>query len=73
LIGSLLLRTLDRSQRIHLAMRCRGFDGVIRTSRPSRLHGRDVLTLAAAGCVLPAMRVFDGPSLLGRFVSGLLP
>jgi cobalt/nickel transport system permease protein len=27
MIGQLLLRTLDRAQRIHLAMRCRGFDG----------------------------------------------
>lgn len=72
LIGNLLLRTLDRSQRIHLAMRCRGFDGAIRTCRPARLNGRDVLVLAAAGCVLLAMRIVDGPSLLGRFVAGLL-
>jgi cobalt/nickel transport system permease protein len=72
LIGNLLLRTLDRSQRIHLAMRCRGFDGIIRTCRLSRLHGRDVLVLVAAGCVLLAMRLVDGPSLLGRLVTGLL-
>jgi len=72
LIGNLLLRTLDRSQRIHLAMRCRGFDGAIRTCRLRRLNSRDVLVLVVAGGVLFAMRVFDGPSLLGRFVTGLL-
>jgi cobalt/nickel transport system permease protein len=37
MIGQLLLRTLDRAQRIHLAMRCRGFDGEIRTVRRLRL------------------------------------
>jgi len=71
LLGSLLLRTLDRSQRIHLAMRCRGFDGAIRTRNPLRLNGRDILVLAAALGVLLAMRVFDGPMLLGRFIIGL--
>ena len=71
LLGSLLLRTLDRSQRIHLAMRCRGFDGVIRTHNPQRLNGRDVLILAVVLGALIAMRFFDGPMLLGRFIIGL--
>ncbi|MDR2551164.1 MAG: cobalt ECF transporter T component CbiQ [Desulfobulbus sp.] len=72
LLGSLLLRTLDRSQRIHLAMRCRGFDGTIHTRNPLRLNGRDVLTLTIVLAALLAMRVFDGPMLLGRFVTGLM-
>ena len=29
-MGNLLLRTVNRAQRIHLAMNCRGFDGEIR-------------------------------------------
>jgi len=72
LLGSLLLRTLDRSQRIHLAMRCRGFDGTIRTRNPLRLKGRDILVLAVTLGTLLAMRVFDGPMLLGRFIIGLM-
>jgi len=71
LLGSLLLRTLDRSQRIHLAMRCRGFDGTIRTRNLSRLKGSDVLVLAVVLGVLLAMRGFDGPVFLGRFIIGL--
>ncbi len=35
MIGHLLLRTVDRAQRIHIAMRCRGFDGDIRAIRVS--------------------------------------
>ena len=42
MIGQLLLRTLARAQRIHLAMLSRGFDGKIRLVRPLHLHGRDV-------------------------------
>jgi cobalt/nickel transport system permease protein len=33
LLSHLLLRTLDRAERIYLAMRCRGFDGRIRIIR----------------------------------------
>ncbi|WP_028317590.1 cobalt ECF transporter T component CbiQ [Desulfobulbus elongatus] len=72
LLGSLLLRTLDRAQRIHLAMRCRGFDGTIRTCRPSRLTGRDLLVLALCGGALLVLRAVDGPLLLGRLVTGLI-
>jgi len=36
MLGHLLLRTLDRAQRLHLAMLSRGFDGEIRLLRPLR-------------------------------------
>ena len=48
LIGGLLLRTLDRGQRIHLAMLCRGFDGTIRIRRAPRLITRDILLFVLA-------------------------
>ena len=37
--GHLLLRTMDRAQRIHLAMLCRGFDGNLRSFRPLKVRG----------------------------------
>lgn len=70
LLGGLLLRTLDRAHRIHLAMRCRGFDGTIRTRRPARLTGRDLLLALLAVLLLVAMRSFDCASLLGRLLTG---
>jgi cobalt/nickel transport system permease protein len=72
LIGGLLLRTLDRAQRIHLAMRCRGFDGTIRTSRTSRLTARDLLLLILTGFLLISLRAIDCPLLLGQFLTGLV-
>jgi len=72
LLGGLLLRTLDRAQRIHRAMRCRGFDGTIRTSRPPRLTGRDLLVGVLAALLLIAMRTVDCTLLLGRWLTGLV-
>jgi len=72
LLGNLLLRALDRSQRIHLAMRCRGFDGTIPIRNPLRLTSRDLLVLVVALGALFALRIFDGPMLLGRLITGLM-
>lgn len=43
LIGHLLLRSLDRAQRIYSAMLARGFDGEIRALQAARWRLRDVL------------------------------
>jgi cobalt/nickel transport system permease protein len=49
MMGHLLLRTLDRSQRIHLAMKCRGFDGHIRVIRFMKIRSADIFF--ATGCL----------------------
>jgi cobalt/nickel transport system permease protein len=72
LIGGLLLRTLDRGQRIHLAMLCRGFDGTIRIRRIPRLTARDVVLFFLSSLILIGMRCSDLPMLLGRFLTGFL-
>lgn len=41
--GHLLLRALDRAQRIHLVMLCRGFDGTLRLVRPMKIGILEVL------------------------------
>jgi len=63
--GNLLLRTLDRAQRIHLAMLCRGFDGTIKVYKPMRIRGREILFVLVWGMVFVAMRVYNLPQLLG--------
>ena len=72
LIGGLLLRTLDRGQRIHQAMLCRGFDGTIRIRQTPRLTGYDALLCALACLLLIGMRLFDISLLLGRFLTGIV-
>jgi cobalt/nickel transport system permease protein len=69
--GQLLLRTLDRAQRIHLAMLCRGFDGTIRLRQSLRITVRDLLVLAGGCAVLLLMRCYDLPMMLGQLLTGI--
>lgn len=68
LIGQLLLRTLDRAQRIHLAMLCRGFDGNIRTLKTLSIGYREVVFLLGWGGLFIFLRCINLPQLLGRLV-----
>ena len=54
MIGTLFLRTYERSERIYQAMLARGFDGHIRTLRRPRFAYRDGLVLGA-GLALMAL------------------
>lgn len=71
MIGHLLLRTLDRAQRIHLAMLCRGFDGEIRLAYPLRIQGRDAAFLLGWASFFILMRLYNVPQLMGGMFSGL--
>ena len=70
LIGQLLLRTMDRAQRIHRAMICRGFEGEIRLLRPLKMRKADVHFLLFWGVFFAAARVWNIPYLLGRLITG---
>lgn len=72
LLGQLLLRTIDRGQRIHLAMLCRGFDGTIRIRQTLRLTTRDIVVFLAGAMLLIVMRRFNIALLLGNFITDLL-
>ena len=70
MLGTLLLRTLDRASRVHAAMCCRGFDGHIRSAEPMRLGLRDAIFLLGWVGLLVGLRVFDVTALLGGLVTG---
>lgn len=81
LLGSLLLRTLDRAGRVHQAMLCRGFDGQMPDLRPSTRFGRAEWRFCAVWVLfLIAVRILnlpkylgDLPLLLGGKAGGLVP
>ena len=52
LVGMLLVRALDRSERVLGAMKCRGFDGTFRTLEAPVYTNRDVLAGLVGGAVL---------------------
>jgi cobalt/nickel transport system permease protein len=71
LIGALLLRALDRANRVHQAMLARGFDGELRLAR--RGHWRRADTLFTLGwCAAFALaRGIDLPQAIGRLLTGV--
>ncbi len=72
LLGHLLLRTIDRAQRIYLAMLCRGFDGEIRVNRHLEAGMREVIFTVAWSAFFIAMRVYNIPLIAGSFITELI-
>lgn len=70
--GQLLLRTLDRAQRIHQAMLCRGFDGEIRMLRPLRIGRREIVFTLGWSALFVLLRLVNLPLLAGDFLTELL-
>ncbi|MFA5517547.1 MAG: cobalt ECF transporter T component CbiQ [Desulfuromonadales bacterium] len=68
MLGQLLLRTLDRAQRIHRAMLCRGFDGEIRMLRPLRIGRAEVVFTLGWSALFVALRLYNLPRLLGNLL-----
>ena len=69
MIGQLLLRALDRAQRIHLAMRCRGFDGEIRVFRQLTFGRHDGAFILGWFMLFVLMRLVDIPQWMGNSVT----
>ncbi len=72
LIGHLLLRTLDRAQRVHLAMCCRGFDGHIRMIKPMHIGWREIVFTIGWSGLFVCMRRFNLPVKIGELMMGLM-
>lgn len=70
MLGSLLLRTYDRAQRIYLAMLCRGFDGHVRVRARLRFTGRDAAFVLGWSAAFVLFRLFNVPLLVGQVVTG---
>ena len=73
LAGHLLLRTRMRAERVHMAMRARGFTGEFHPRHPSRFGGRDLLFLLGWSMIFTILRLRNVSRLLGSLVTGALP
>lgn len=71
MLGNLLLRTIDRAQRIHLAMLSRAFAGEIRIMHHYRFAGPEFLYLVAFILLFTFMRFVDISALLGNLLLGI--
>ena len=68
LVGQLLLRTIDRAQRIYLAMCCRGFSGEIHLLRSFRFGRQEILFLFGWCSLFILMRIGNLPRMLGKIL-----
>ncbi|MEW6258527.1 MAG: cobalt ECF transporter T component CbiQ [Thermodesulfobacteriota bacterium] len=68
MIGHLLLRTIDRATRIHLAMCCRGFNGMFARVQDLRFRSVDAAFIAGWSALFLLFRSVDIPRWIGRFV-----
>lgn len=72
LVGHLLLRTLDRAERIYRAMCCRGFDGHIRMIRSMKIGYREIVFTFGWAMLFIILRCFNIPLKLGTLITGSL-
>jgi cobalt/nickel transport system permease protein len=70
LLGQLLLRTLDRAQRIHLAMCCRGFDGHVRLNRTMSFGYREIQFILFWSLLFVIARWYNLPVKIGSIIEG---
>lgn len=70
LIGSLFLRTYERAERIHEAMRLRGFQGEYRGGDAARFGVRDGIFVAGWLAFFAVARMHDIPLLMGKALTG---
>ena len=63
MVGRLLLRTVDRAERIHRAMISRGFDGTVRTKSGLVWRCRDTVFLIVSIAIIVVLSVFNISSL----------
>lgn len=71
LVGQLLLRTINRAERIYQAMLCRGFTGEIRVLRSRKINHRDLLYFLGWSIFFLLIRRFNFPEIIGNFMIGV--
>jgi cobalt/nickel transport system permease protein len=72
LVGQMLLRTLDRAERIHQAMLARGFEGEIHLTTPLRFTVADGVFVVLWSGLFFTIRVIDITDVIGRNLLGYL-
>jgi cobalt/nickel transport system permease protein len=65
LLGTLLLRSYDRAERVYAAMKCRGFQGASYPVTRRRLTPKDCLLGLAVGGAIVFFRLVSLSRLLG--------
>jgi cobalt/nickel transport system permease protein len=73
LVGHLLLRTIDRARRIHLAMLSRGFTGEIKLARQYSMRFRDILFFGGWSTIFIVLRFYNLSTFIGNILTKFMP
>lgn len=71
LTGQLLIRTMDRAQRVYYSMCCRGFTGDYHAGAGQRIRVYDIIYLTGWSLYFVAVRYFNIPATLGSLITGV--
>ncbi|MCL2742191.1 MAG: energy-coupling factor transporter transmembrane protein EcfT, partial [Oscillospiraceae bacterium] len=69
-VGQLLLRSVDRSERVYAAMRCRGYPLPASPAGARRLGPKDAAYVAATLAAFTALRLIDMGGLIADMIGG---
>ena len=72
LIGSLLLRTWERAERVHMAMLARGFKGEFHGRQISRFGRAEIMHVAGWTSAFLLLRFVNASRLLGELLLGVI-
>jgi len=72
LTGHLLVRTLDRAQRVYHSMCCRGFTGEYNAGSGTRIRTVDILYFIGWGLYFILVRYFNIPATIGSLITGVV-
>lgn len=67
-VGQLLLRSIDRAQRVYYAMKCRGFNGAGYYSSAKKAMVKDYLYVLLLSCAIIVLRFINISMLLGNIL-----
>jgi cobalt/nickel transport system permease protein len=67
-VGQLVIRSIDRAQRIYIAMKCRGYNGVAGYAEKKKIGNTDLLYLLISLLLILALRLVNISTLIGSLL-----
>lgn len=71
-VGQLLIRTVDRAQRVYQSMNMRGFEGEYNTGGTAKVSFKDFAYLVVWSIFFIIARIYNIPMLIGLFFTGVI-
>ncbi len=71
-VGQLMLRTMDRAERVYQSMNLRGFEGEYNSGSETKMKSSDITYIAVWSMLFVIARLYDVPALIGLILTGVI-